>query len=200
MIDLTELDQILAQNEQNRKIILARLVQLESEQQQLQHDYSRTKTDITPFLAQIDGAINEVTDLCRDAVKAWGFDDSKGLSTLTVARASQKLADVTQFTTFESLVREKDGSQLIALCACDVFDRKQPVFVALDSMKYHHLKLLCEALEIANGHIEQCTELFDKRREVERKSFIMPVNFERQGPAPSEFELKRVTNPHMVHL
>ncbi|WP_417880125.1 hypothetical protein [Vibrio sp.] len=200
MIDLSELDKILQQNEQDRKIILSRLAQLKAEQSRLEHDYAKTKTDVQPFLAKIDGAINEVTDQCRDAVKAWGFDDTNGLNPVTVARASQKLADVTQFTTFETLVRENDGAQLIALCACDVFERKQPVFVALDSMKYHHLKLLCQALEIAEEQIGHCTELFDKRREVERKSFIMPVNFERKGPAPTEHDIKRATNPHLVNM
>ncbi|GLT15004.1 hypothetical protein [Vibrio algivorus] len=200
MIDLTELDEILEQNEQDRKIILSRLAQLKAEQSKLETDYAKTKTDVQPFLAQIDGAINEITDKLRDAVKAWGFDDAHGLNPVTVARASQKLADITQFTTFESLVREKDGAQLIALCSVDVFERKQPVFVSVDAMKYHHLKMLCQALEISGEYIEQCTELFNKRRDVERKSFIMPVNFERKGPAPTEHDIKRATNPHLVNM
>lgn len=200
MIDLTELDQLLEQNEQDRKVILSRLAQLKAEQSKLENDYAKTKTDVQPFLAQIDAAISEVTDQCRDAVKAWGFDDAHGLNAVIVARASQKLADVTQFTTFESLVREKDGAHLIALCACDVFARTHPVFVSVDVMKYHHLKLLCESLDLADEHIKQCTELFDKRRQVDRKSFIMPLAVKRQGPAPSEFELKKVTDPKMVHL
>jgi hypothetical protein len=198
MINLTELDEILEQNEQDRKIILSRLAQLKAEQSKLETDYAKTKTDCQPFLAQIDCAINEVTDKLRAAVRVWGFDDAHGLNPVTVARASQKLADVTQFTTFESLVREKDGPQLIALCAIDVFERKQPVFFELDAMPYHHIKMLCEALKLAGEHIEQCTELFNKRREIERKSFIMPLNSQAERAPIDEHTMKRISNPNLA--
>lgn len=200
MIDLTEIQEMLDASDVERQKIKIRIGQIDAERVELESQYEQTKIDIAPFIATVDTQLAEQCESMRSALRDCAFDDKRCMSALNVAVATQCLTNLSEHATFHYLAGQRGGFEAYLLSSVDAFERKHHVFQALSDTQYPQLKALCEHFELSADELAKCVELFELKKDIQRKSFIMPLNVERAGPAPSEHELKRVSNPHLATM
>ena len=201
MIDLKDLDKLLDENEKQRSMISAKIAQCNVEISQLKSDYDNCIVDCSPFLDIVDKGIKEATDTMRSNLHDYAFDANGCLHPLAIANATQKLADIGAHMTFNVLVEQKGGAELILLMSVGALENKLPgLFKSIDGFKYYELKSLCAKFELCSDEIEQCTELFEKKRFIERKSFVAPSNVlpDTTQSVVDELTLKKISDPNRI--
>lgn len=188
---MKDLDAALASGEKERQLIKARVAQAKAELARAEQDYQNTKLDLAPYLVEIQKLINAATEEMREALNALAFDETKGsLNPLHLAQATQVLPLVSEFTSLDWLLGKKGGDHLFLLMAVDAFERKNLVFKALNEIKYPILKRLCVHFGLCEDVITKASELFDKQRELQRKSFIMPLDMAEIRPLTEQDLIK----------